>query len=268
MRRACYRMRSPWVLLQALLCGGALATAVLWLAMPDVTVADEAVSAVLFLVGTAACAWAEAAILIAAGRAGERRSAWQAAVWLVAVGAVYGLAVMFLRAGSLQDRERAYLLDQRTLLWHLGGVPVLLQMQGVVWWLLQWGLAGALLPLLLEGVARGRVTWKAWTAPMRHGLYWLVLLSVAAVGTWMTGVLLAFRPAVPLPVQISLTLVRLATLFAEMVGGLCLTISLTATYLRDSARESASGRTELRPREGTRRLGRVRPERKKLPQRW
>lgn len=250
-RRTWKRMRAPWAAVQVLLCATAAAFAVLWLELPDGSVGERVMAATVLLVACALALWIQAAVVLAVRRPVGKRKAWRGALFLLELGLVYGLLLALLHAGALQDGSRAAYLENQTFLWHVASAGALLRLEHGVWWLLRWGLAAAMLPLVMECVALGRqeMSWRCTVAPLRERLYWATVLGVAALWRVVSVGTAWFRPAVALPVQVLLTAAKLGLLFVVGVGGLCLVLSMTGTYLRDWER-AVGGRVRRRRRGG------------------
>ena len=237
-------MRSTAALLEVGLIAVSAALAVIWLAIPDTTGFGKALSIALAVGWMVLFPWAQSAVLILLRRGRLRGvKAWRGALLLVGLGLVYWLAATFFDAGSLQDAERAQRWATHTWVWHVAGAATLESAQAAAWWLLRLLAAGVLLPFAIEGAARGfGAGWvRAGAVPLRRLLYWITLVGVAAAGTLATRSLLSPRTGLPVWLEVVLAIVTTAVVFVLDVGGLCLVLALTATYLRDWDRVARGG---------------------------
>ncbi|MBE7220135.1 MAG: hypothetical protein INR64_16820, partial [Caulobacteraceae bacterium] len=223
-----------------------MAGLVCWLALPDDTGVERLLGMVLLVLGVLGVLWAEGAVLVGARRTRRSRPAWRGGLWVLGGGVLYLLGALFLDAGSLQDRQRATYLANRTFLWHVSGVQGMEQAESAVWWGLRFGLAVLLLPVVMEGAARGwrGVRQGGWLLPLRQWLFWATALVLTASGAAVTAMAFGWRPVVPVAAQIGLTVGKTAAMFAVDVGSVCFCVSLTGTYLRDAARRRAKLRVQ------------------------
>lgn len=241
-------MRGPATLLEAGLLAATAALGVVWLEIPDTTAAGKALSVALAVGWAVIFLWAQSAVLIVMRRSKLTRvEAWKGALLLGALGLVYWLVATFFDAGALQDAERAERWAAHTWVWHVAGVAALERAEAVGWWWLRWMVAGALLPMAIEGAARGlRHGWlRACVRPLQQWLYWVVVMGAAAAGTLVTRGLLAPRTGLPVVLEVLLVVVATGLVFAVDVGALCAVLALTSTYLRDGDRGRAGAVAEV-----------------------
>ena len=237
MRRALRRLRSPWVLLQAMLVAACGATMALWLEIPDQSIAESTLSFSVAIGGLMAFFWAESYVLtLVRRRGGERVAPWKGALLLAGLALVYWLVATIFDVGEMRDVRRAAAWSLQPRINTVLSVDTMMAMQGALWWMLRFVLMTALLPFAMEGVATGmrgrwvrRSAWL-WLEP----LYWSVVVGCAVMATLVTEGMLNLRPHVPVLVEILLTVLKVIVIFAADVGLLCLALSLTGTFLRDA----------------------------------
>ena len=108
LRRAGYRLRSPWTMLQALLAATCVALIALWLEIPDANVPEMILSFAVALGGLVGFAWAQSYLLgLVRRRQGVEVAVWKGGLLLLGMGLLYWLVVTFFDAGQIQDGTRA-----------------------------------------------------------------------------------------------------------------------------------------------------------------
>lgn len=261
LRRTWRGLRSPWVLLQALLVAASGAVLACWLEIPDKDLAEITMSFAIAIAGTVGFLWAQGVVLtIARRRGGERPARWIGALLLAGMALVYWLVATIFDVGEMRDVRRAAAWSLTPGVSRVLSDDSLMMMQGALWWTLRSLLMATLLPFAMEGVAtgmRGRWVKRAgWL--LLEPLYWGGVLGCAVVATLVTEGMLHLRPHVALVAEILLTVLKVTVIFAVDVGLLCVALSLTGTFLRDAQRIMPGGlvtpgELRARPSSGRRR---------------
>ena len=236
-RRTLRGLRSPWVLLEAVLVAVSGAVLAVWLEIPDKNPFEITMSVLLAMIGVAGFFWAQGSVLMMARRrGGERPPRWIGALLLVGLALVYWLVATIFDVGEMRDVRRAAAWSLEPGISRLLSEDSLMLLQGALWWTLRFLLMATLLPFAMEGVAtrlRGRWIRRAsWL--LLEPLYWGGVLGCAALATLVTEGMLHLRPHVPTVVEVLLTVLKVVVIFAVDVGLLCVALSLTGTFLRDA----------------------------------
>ena len=237
-------LRSPWVLLEAVLVALSGAVLALWLAIPDRNVAEITLSFAMAMAGIPGFFWAQGVVLaMARRRGGERPARWKGMLLLTGLALSYWLVATIFDVGEMRDVRRAAAWSLEPGVSRVLSADALMAMQGALWWMLRFVLMTALLPFAMEGVATGmRGRWVrrgSWL--LLEPLYWSVVLGCAVVATLVTEGMLNLRPQVPLVAEVLLTVLKVMVMFAADVGLLCVALSLSGTFLRDAQMVMAGG---------------------------
>lgn len=255
MRRTMRGLRSPWVLMEAVLVGVSGAVLAVWLEIPDRNAAEITLSFAMAMAGVGGFLWAQGLVLaMARRRGGERPARWKGMLLLAGLALVYWLVATIFDVGEMRDVRRAAAWSLEPGVSRVLSADALMAMQGALWWMLRFVLMTALLPFAMEGVATGmRGRWvrrAAWL--LLEPLYWTVVLGCSVMAALVTEAMLNLRPHVPLVAEVLLTVLKVMVIFAADVGLLCVALSLTGTFLRDAQMVMPEGR-EARPSSGRRR---------------